>query len=393
MPPKKRILTTVPSFAPVQPVAKKQRNHFAIVLDSSSSMDHLTDSARRTVDQIVAAIKEGAALFNQETTISLYTFADSVKRLTYRVPAAQVGPLVGYAPYGNTALFDGVGQAITDFQLGGDADDVDTSFVLMIVTDGEENRSRFFGATASNYGYLPGGKKDIVQLMRTVQATDRYTITFQLPARAGRSFAQQYGIPLGNVREWEQSDAGMREVERSASVGTNSYFQARSVGQKSVDSFYVQTDLSNLKKSDLKKLSDVSSRFKAWTVDKEADVKTFVEGHGKKFVIGSLFYALTKKEKVQPQKQVLIMEKGNKAVYAGVEARNLIGLPQGSNATVEPGNHANYDIYVQSTSVNRKLVRGTKVLFDTSLSVDLAPTWDHVGAQLAADAKKNKITF
>jgi hypothetical protein len=56
------------------------------------------------------------------------------------------------------------------------------------------------------------------------------------------------------------------------------------------------------------------------------------------------------------------MEKGSKAIYGGNAARSLIGLPYGAEAKVEPGNHANYDIFVQSTSTNRKLVRGTKLL-------------------------------
>lgn len=33
------------------------------------------------------------------------------------------------------------------------------------------------------------------------------------------------------------------------------------------------------------------------------------------------------------------------------------------DAQVKPGNHANFDIFVQSTSFNRKLVRGTKLLY------------------------------
>jgi hypothetical protein len=40
----------------------------------------------------------------------------------------------------------------------------------------------------------------------------------------------------------------------------------------------------------------------------------------------------------------------------------MIGLPANADAKVEPGNHANYDIFVQSTSVNRKLPRGTKLI-------------------------------
>jgi len=390
--PKKRNLRVVGPSAPAPVAPVKRKNHFAIVLDRSGSMQGLKPAAQKAVNAIIRAIREGAVTFNQETTVSLYTFANGVSRDYSRVPATMVGDLVSYYPGGGTALFDAVGTAITDFEKGFDANDPNTSFVLLVVTDGEENASTDFFAPGSYSPYRSYRSQDITQVIKCVQATDRYTITFQLPPGYGRRFASSNGIPEGNVREWEQTEAGVREVEHTTTLGVANFYEARERGVKSVDRFYVQTNLDNLKKSDLKKLTDVQTRFKSWTVDKEADVKSFVESHGKKFVIGSVYYALTKKEKVQPQKAVLIQEKGTKAVYAGTEARTLIGLPQGVNAIVEPGNHANYDIYVQSTSVNRKLVRGTKVLFDTSLSIDLTPTWDHVGAQAAADAKR-KVTF
>jgi len=56
------------------------------------------------------------------------------------------------------------------------------------------------------------------------------------------------------------------------------------------------------------------------------------------------------------------MEKGKSEVY-GPDARDLIGLPAGGTEKVIPGNHANYDIYIQSTSNNRRLVRGTKLIY------------------------------
>jgi len=389
MPPKKRKLT-VTKNVPV--AAKKLTNHFAIVIDESGSMAHLRSNVIEAVNNIINTIKTGADQFGQESTVSLYLFNNSVKRRFFKVPAINVATLTSldYYPSGGTALFDGVGMAISDFESGVDASDPDTSFVILTYTDGEENSSQYWHAQ-KNYR-TQGISRDVLELFRKVQSTDRYTITFQLPQGYGHRFANSYNIPAGNIREWEQTVKGVQDVQRSTVNSTLSYFTARSVGTKSVDNFYIQTDLSNLKKSDLKKLDNLQNQFKAWTVEKESDVKTFVEGHGKKFVIGSVYYALTKKEKVQPQKKVLVMEKGSKAVYGGAQARDLIGLPQGVNATVEPGNHANYDVYVQSTSVNRKLVRGTKVLFDTTLSVDLPSTWDHVAAKAAADAKKG-VTF
>jgi len=96
---------------------------------------------------------------------------------------------------------------------------------------------------------------------------------------------------------------------------------------------------------------------------KEEVIKDFVEKKTRRpYVIGTAYYQLMKTEKVQAGKGVILVEKGKPQVWAGQAARAMIGLPAGSDAKVEPGNHANYDIYVQSTSVNRKLPRGTKLI-------------------------------
>ena len=48
-------------------------------------------------------------------------------------------------------------------------------------------------------------------------------------------------------------------------------------------------------------------------------------------------------------------------VFSGPAARQLLGLPC-AEATVKPGENPAYTVFVQSTSVNRKLVPGTKLL-------------------------------
>jgi len=92
-------------------------------------------------------------------------------------------------------------------------------------------------------------------------------------------------------------------------------------------------------------------------------IKPFVEKKMKReYQVGTAFYQLMKKEKIQPQKDILLLNRSNSLIYGGQGARDLIGLPEGEYANVTPGNHGEYDIFVQSTSTNRILPRGTKVL-------------------------------
>jgi len=54
-----------------------------------------------------------------------------------------------------------------------------------------------------------------------------------------------------------------------------------------------------------------------------------------------------------------IMHKGD--VYMGDAARQMLGLPS-MHVKVGPGDHPDYTIFVQSTSMNRKLIQGTSLL-------------------------------
>ena len=86
---------------------------------------------------------------------------------------------------------------------------------------------------------------------------------------------------------------------------------------------------------------------------------------------GAAFYLLMKPEnEVQDHKQIAIRDKKTGVIYSGVNARQMLGLPYHGTVKVVPGNHGGYDIFIQSTSVNRKLVKGTQVLY-----------WDNVGQQ------------
>lgn len=65
---------------------------------------------------------------------------------------------------------------------------------------------------------------------------------------------------------------------------------------------------------------------------------------------------------MQDYKQIAIRDKKSGAVYSGYSARDLLGLPHTSEAKFAPGMHGQYEIVVQSTSFNRKLVKGTNLM-------------------------------
>ncbi len=69
----------------------------------------------------------------------------------------------------------------------------------------------------------------------------------------------------------------------------------------------------------------------------------------------SAFYELSKPEKVQGHKDIAIRDKTT-------GARDLLGLPKYGDIRLAPLDHGNYNLFVQSTSVNRKLMNGTNLM-------------------------------
>lgn len=330
--------------------AKKLRTKAILVVDGSYSVSPYRREMNDTVNKTIADLKTESYRHGIEVDFSLYYFSEyNVKTEIFSRNVREVQAQPVHHCWGGTPLFDAVIRAITD-HLQPERADEDISYLLLVITDGEDNQSR------DRYG------RPMKELIGRVQGTDRWTVTFQMPPGKKDAFCRNFGVPEGNCMEWELTNQGLREATAARSVSTSNYMSMRSKGVTSVKAFY--TDLSKVDIATLQRnLRNIQDQVKTFTVGAEADIKPFIEAHtGRAYEAGSVFYALTKPELIQDTKKLLIQEKGGRAVYAGTQARQLLGLPVGEDVKVKPGNHGNFELYVQSTSVNRKLVRGTKVV-------------------------------
>lgn len=106
------------------------------------------------------------------------------------------------------------------------------------------------------------------------------------------------------------------------------------------------------------------SRFQLMDVDKECEIKSFVTDRGAAFKKGRGFYQFTKAETIQERKEVVLRDRVTGDMYTGDKAREMIGLRPGERATIRPTYLDKYDVFVQSTSVNRKLKPGTMFLYE-----------------------------
>jgi Mg-chelatase subunit ChlD len=337
----------------VAPVVSNKRkiNRVAFVIDGSGSMSQLMGDAVDALNKNIQTLRDESAGHGQETFVTVVRFSDYVTNVITDLPLNQVKNFSRYELYegGNTALYDATGGTIEGLErIPTKGEDV--AYLLVVITDGAENKSRTFSRTVLN------------QLISRVQATDRWTVTFLTPHGQETRLANDLGVHFGNVSGWAQTTKGVQAYSSNVSLGTANFYGSRAAGVNSVKTFY--SDLSNLTSKDLKKnLEDIAYKCRVWTVEKEITVRDFVEKKGLTFLKGAAFYQLTKEEKkVQAYKELLVMEKGKNAVYSGDNARQVLGLPT-STVKIVPGNHSNFDIFVQSTSTNRKLVRGTKLIY------------------------------
>lgn len=373
-----RKTTTVTTIVEEVVDQTKLTNHVIFLLDDSGSMAGCYTKAVEQLNKNIATVREQALKTGQRTTVSLYLFGGG-GTVTCRYFQQPVSMLKELSPYEfahgqSTPLRDAICTAIHDAQARTDAGDPDTSFLLICATDGGENSS-----TRYSQAHLPA-------LVREVQGTDRWTIAMMVP-HGHKSQMLSLGIPEGNVQEWENTSYGATLGFSQNNASSQNYFNSRSIGVKSVQNFYHTTDLSKLKKADLSKMDDLSGNFKALKVDKETAIKEFVESKSLKFVLGAGYYSLTKPEKLRTGRDILVREKGTNRVYGGDQARQVLGIPAGE-VKVTPGNHANFDVFFQSSSINRRLVRGTELLWDKTKTKDSTETWNSAAAIAAAEAKK-----
>lgn len=353
-------------------------NHVIFVLDRSTSMSVCLSEATKQLQANFQNLKEEARKTGQRTFVSFYVFGSTVEcRFRHRA-IETVDTLGSIYVSGMTALIDGVCQAIDEHLGLPDAGDVNTSFLLVCATDGQENQSR-------------RSSQVLKSAMAQLQGTDRWTFAFMAPHDGGRSrqFLVNLGVPSGNIMEWENTVDGARHgFGTVTTAAVSNYYSDRSRGLRSTEKFYDTTDASKITSTDLAKMTDISARFRKWSITKETEIRPFVESHGVPFVVGAGHYLLMKKELLRAGRQVLVRDKSTGRIYGGPQARQLLNLRDGE-VHVTPGNHANFDVFFQSTSQNRHLVRGTELLWDkTHTPGQSQETWDKAAADAAAELKK-----
>lgn len=335
-------------------------NHVALVLDASSSMSHLSRKVVEVADQQIAYLARRSGELDQETRVTVYVFADTVECVIYDKDVLRMPSLKQlYRAGGMTALLAAALKSQRELaqtaQLYGDH-----SFLTFLLTDGQENASHHCpDVPARNPRELA---ETVAEMTRTQQ--DNWTLAVLVPDQMGKREAMNCGFPKDNIAIWDAtSTQGLEEAGQVIRQATEKFMVGRTQGIRGSRAVF-STGAEAVNKNTIKAagLTPVNpSQYHLIPVARDAAIRDWVTECGHTYRTGSAFYQLSKTEKIQPQKQIAVLEKNTDRVYTGPEARALLGLPD-TEARVTPDHNDHFTIFVQSTSVNRKLIPHTRLL-------------------------------
>ena len=208
--------------------------------------------------------------------------------------------------------------------------------IYAIQAMGNRNASKFYEGMSKITG---GVKLDLTQFKNIPQYL--MAITYQQD---------------GNLEEYENSDERFKKDVMLKSMFSKLKRGAVSLGDLDEDKI------------------EMLSRFQVLNVDYECKINDFVQEHGRSFKAGSGYYQLVSSEKVQPHKKIVFVHKETGEMTDDPDfCRGKLGiLHETGTVAVSPKKCkdalAEYDVFIQSTSYNRKLDAGTKFLYELERS-------------------------
>lgn len=334
------------------------KNYIGFVNDHSGSMSHLARAATSDYNANITAVKNAASREMLDTIVSVVGIGVGnggfgvERQITISNPHV-LNPVTRWSTDGGTPLFDGVGNMIELFKSLPDYYSNDVSFLVVTTTDGQEMHSKKYT------------RESLARTIAEVSRDGRWTFVFRVP-KGARDTLHGLGIPDGNIQEWETTTAGMAASTQATTQAMDSYYTTRSSGAKSSNVFYANAAAVDAKAL-AATLKDISGDVSLYVVPDDqngVEIRPFILTKRMEYLKGSAFYQLTKTEaRVSETKLIAIRNRTDGKIYSGIEARKLIGMPVSGNARLHPGDHGNFDIFIQSESTNRKLVGGTGVLY------------------------------
>lgn len=203
-----------------------KRNYVGIALDKSGSMGMIKPYIINAFNGKVSAIcRSGNGL---ETKLVKTEFNGAVDVKFWNDDISKLPPLddSSYRPGGGTALWDGIGKTIESLESLPNASDEDTSFLVVVVSDGGENQSRHWTL------------QRIRDKMRELNKTDRWTFIYVGANQDLQKLSEVLDIPPGNMLGFETNRHSINTMDGMTQAGIVNYRQNLTKGIRSSATMY-----------------------------------------------------------------------------------------------------------------------------------------------------------
>jgi Mg-chelatase subunit ChlD len=198
------------------------KTHQIIVLDRSGSMSACRAETIAGFNRVVGEVS--AAAEGADVRVTLVVFNEEVAFAAFCEPTAALQPLTPetYVPGGATAMLDAVGFALDRFatEVG---DDKETRYVVVVVSDGEENASRRYDYPA------------IASMINARQSTGRWTFAYVGANQDLSEVSRRMEIPRRNMVCYAPSREGTQDA--FGAIAESSFAMIRGDSMSSAEFF------------------------------------------------------------------------------------------------------------------------------------------------------------
>ena len=176
---------------------KTRKTIYHLIVDKSGSMIDCIDSTINGFNEQVSRIKQKELAFEQEQiTMGLTTFNTYVDHHYFQSQPSTIQLLnhQTYQPDGSTALLDAIGDTISQISIQIQNSQIPTTLVVVILTDGHENSSRFYNLVK------------IRNMISSLEESGNWTFSFIGATLDAVDVAEQMAIKKQNSFSFEKNE-------------------------------------------------------------------------------------------------------------------------------------------------------------------------------------------
>jgi uncharacterized protein YegL len=186
-------------------VKKSITTNVIVILDMSGSMGIIHEPTMSGYNEYINGLKSDGNKYK----VSLTVFdTQEVKKVYTALPIKEVPKLTKkvYTPRAGTPLYDAVCETLSDLR---DSSEETEKYLVVIITDGEENSSREYT------------EKDMKALKSKLEKKGNFSFVYLGANQDAWAVAQKWGFSKGNTASYNATSRGVGATFQAMSVSTS----------------------------------------------------------------------------------------------------------------------------------------------------------------------------